>query len=175
MCWYEYLKDYPNVNGPSSYLDCGGMLEFQRQFLMGQFETNKQYYFDLYPETKYTAFGDANVDNMKKLPDQYVTNCLSLLQEPRTKPTVNESDAMNDGDRKDDYPFKSFAYCMMNTLRRRHGDKAIEAVKNERTYATQDWKQSFVDEENLLRARHGSQPLKLNEEVRYDKHALCLQ
>lgn len=159
-CWYENLKNFPNTN-TKQYLNCGGALEFQKKQVL----TTNQDYFAFYPDKKVTAFGEWNMANMgsDKIPIQYNTNCVAPLKDPKATPTSDESDALNDGG--NDYPYKAFAYCMLNTLRQTHGDKAIEAVKNERTKQLQDWMKTLNDRDNEFRARHGSPPLGVVEEV----------
>ncbi|CAL8068376.1 unnamed protein product [Orchesella dallaii] len=70
----------------------------------------------------------------------------------------DESDALND--QHQEYPFRAFAYCVMKTLRSTHGDKAIEAVKSEKTHSRKHWKQTLLDRDNEFRALHGSPPFK---------------
>lgn len=100
---------------------------------------------------------------MQVIPAQYNNNCGQLLTTPTAAATSDESDALND--RGYDYPYKAFAYCLMNTLRQTHGDKAITAVKKEITHTRKNWKKTLLDRDNEFRARHGVQKVELMHEV----------
>jgi hypothetical protein len=53
----------------------------------------------------------------------------------------------------------------MKTLRGKHGDKAIEAVKNERTVSIEPWMNAIHTRLNEFREHHGAKPLGLSQEL----------
>lgn len=64
---------------------------------------------------------------MGGLPTEYRHTCNDFLNDPDKPPSVNEGDALNDGEQLP-YPFQGFSYCLINQLRQKFGSKAIEAI-----------------------------------------------
>jgi hypothetical protein len=150
VCWYELLKKFP----PKSPLkvQCLGKARFE-------VEQAKK----MKPAEMPKLFGERLKQNpMSKLPDKYKA-CEKYLKDVKAKPDGDESDVLKDG--KKEYPLKAFSYCMMSTLKKVNGDKAIKAVKSEITHSQKEWKQTLLDRENEARARHGVQPLKMLDEL----------
>lgn len=85
--------------------------------------------------------------HMHQIPEEYSDKCSEYLKNAKSTPKYNEGDALADQNQKG-YPFQAFAYCMLHTLRARHGDQAIEDVKNERTHARKNWKTVIFERQN---------------------------
>ncbi|ODM99598.1 Golgi-associated plant pathogenesis-related protein 1 [Orchesella cincta] len=141
VCWYVNLKQFPNTNS-NGFMSCQG----QAQSVVSQISSDddaKQY------------FGPWMIQlAMTGLPDDWPTICNDYLTDSAKTPPSDEKDALNDAD-PNDYPFKGFAYCMMNKLRSKFGEKAIKAVEDEMTHRTKDWRKTLLDRDNEFRARHG--------------------
>jgi len=153
VCWYEHLKQFPETHS-DTYNKCQG----QAQFQMDSVNTNT--FFNDYPDQKEPSFGQwLNDQTMGLLPDQYKSKCGKYLSDAKAEPPADESDALNDGANK--YPYRAYAYCMIKTLRDTFGDKAIDAVKSEKTHSRKNWMQTLLDRDNEWRARHGVEPLQL--------------
>lgn len=124
VCWYENLKQFPNTHS-KDYNNCAGMVAFQKKQVM----TTNQDYFKTYPDKKEMSFGEwvaKNEMKPEKIDVQYNKECGGYLKDPKAQPASDEGDSLNDGG--NEYPYKAYAYCLMSTLREKHGDEAIEAV-----------------------------------------------
>ncbi|CAL8121530.1 unnamed protein product [Orchesella dallaii] len=144
-CWYEYLKQFPKTDAKAGG-QCLITCDFQKDFA-------KKYEGDM---GKNTFISGVSSQPMESLPSEYTSNCIADLKSASADTSDDESDALNDGSQE--YPFRAFAYCIMKTLRGKYGDKAIEAVKTEKTHSLKHWKQTLLDRDNEFRALHGSEP-----------------
>lgn len=160
VCWYENLKSFPETN-TKGFNQCVGQAAQTQKFIENPEQQNREYM-----EFKEGNDIELYQDNMKLdgLPADYSSKCDKYLKNPNEAPTSDESEVIK-GKNKYDYPFKALAYCLISTLREKHGEKAIDAVKNERTHKRKHWMQTLLDRENEFRARHGAEPLKLNKEL----------
>jgi len=153
VCWYETLKQFPRTNS-TGFMDCtGGGTGFAMMApSMGDQTAQIQF------------FGSSMVsDAMPILPPEY-SNCNQYLNDYQSQFPVDEGDAINDN-HHGPYPFQGYSYCMMNTLRRKFGDQAIQQVKDEKTHSTKPWMQSIFDRDNEWRRRHGVPGFELNNEL----------
>ncbi|CAL8068384.1 unnamed protein product [Orchesella dallaii] len=146
VCWYETLKNFPKTNS-KGFGKCGTTCSQMKSQVMKYDEPKQKEYFGKFLAQH--GFGS--------IPSQYST-CESVLISGATETSDDESDALRDG--KQEYPFRAFAYCMMKALRSKHGDKAIEAVKAEKTHSKKHWMETLLTRDNEFRALHGSPPLK---------------
>jgi len=157
VCWYENLRVFPDTD-TKGFNGCTGQAKFQKNFVM------TTPIFATYPQMRLSSFGKAIQDQViGAYPSQYQSNCGKFLDDPKAATSVNEGDVLND--QGNEYPFKAFAYCFMNTLRQTHGDGAIDAVKNEVTHVKKNWMATALDRQNEFRARHGVEPLQLVKEL----------
>lgn len=173
VCWYENLKQFPNTHS-KQYGQCSSTADQLQKQIENPSEQN-QIYFKTYPDKKAEFYGDSMRDNaISKIPEEYKSACEKYLKDPNAELSANEGEALND--QGADYPFKAFSYCLMQTLRKKHGDEAIEAVKNERTVKHKNWMKTLLDRENEFRARHGVEPLKLVKDVRelYPRNSITI-
>lgn len=125
VCWYENLKQFPKFN-LDNYSNCSDQVQSQKRRVL---DSSPEDYSDI-PGKQEGAFGswvaEAAFGPESGIPIQYSQICGSFLKDSKASSSIDEGDAVNDGGK--DYPYKGFAYCLMNALRQKHGDKAIEAV-----------------------------------------------
>lgn len=164
VCWYEYLKVFPETDSKGFLQQCSGQAKAKQEQIQNPSEQNKKF-FKTYPDKKAKMYGEWMAGPMGGLPSDYNSKCQKYMTDSTAEPPSDESDALRDSNSANAYPFKALAYCMMNVLREKHGDEAIEAVKNERTHKYKYWMTTLLDRDNEFRARHGAEPLKLVKEV----------
>ncbi|CAL8068374.1 unnamed protein product [Orchesella dallaii] len=149
VCWYENLKQFPHTN-TKGFNGCTTQSKQMKKQVMDQMtdEDEQKKYFGQFMEEM----------AMQSLPSEYASNCNGDLTSGSSSTTDDESDVLND--QQQEYPFRAFAYCMMKTLKSKHGQEALEAIKDEKTHSRKHWKQVLLDRDNEFRALHGSQPFK---------------
>ncbi|CAL8110967.1 unnamed protein product [Orchesella dallaii] len=153
VCWYEKLKQFPNTDSDGYTMQCFGQAEGVKKQITDD-DMAKQY------------FGDWMIQlAMSGLPEEYGSTCDAYLMDADKAPAVDESDALNDGQEGSTYPFQGFSYCLLTKLRKKFGEKAIQAVKDEKTHQKKHWMSTLLDRDNEFRARHGSPPFKLIREL----------
>jgi len=161
VCWYENLKAFPETHS-KNYGMCSTAVDNIPKEITNPSAQNKKY-FEFYPEKKETWYGERVPNMLGRLPAEYKSSCEQYLKDPKADPPADESDAVNDGG--NDYPYKAYTYCMMKTLRDKHGDDAIQAVKDERTHSLKHWMTTLLDRENEFRKRHGAEQLTLSKDL----------
>jgi len=160
MCWYEYLKVKPDKNPKADkYGSCYKNLSLRT--LMKQFEAQGV------TSSNYKAIKSnlpRSYNNFIKAyaPIQY-SKCQDYMAEPEKEFKKDYSAILGDG--SESYPYRGWAHCLVNQIEETHGKEALEAMKEKWSSPTHPWINEVYNRENENRDRHGSPPMKLNDEL----------
>ncbi|CAL8128998.1 unnamed protein product [Orchesella dallaii] len=158
VCWYLSAKQlYFDKSARWDYDGNCGIGPQNVKGNLGQFNDDREMLLKYFGQiTKSIA--------MNWLPHEYGDVCNAYLEDPKKAAPSDESDVLNDNE-TGDYPWKGFSYCMIQQLRNMFGEKAIQAVNDEKTHGHKDWRQTILDQDNAYRAHHGTEPFKMDSEL----------
>ncbi|ODM88576.1 Golgi-associated plant pathogenesis-related protein 1, partial [Orchesella cincta] len=155
VCWVEKAIAPPLVNYGSGehHLEFDGCYAYTMDFVTNELDDSEGDVPDISKSIK---------EKMDKYFPDY-KSCNPFLDDPQKKPSVDFTAVLEDSE-GGDYPFRGFAHCLLEVVKKLRGDKVFEEVKT-RWQHPKSVEQLMLKRQNEYRAYRNTPPLVLDPEL----------